>query len=170
MRRGRSKYPLELIEKDFCYKRMRFIDITKKYGISGEMCNYYSKKLGWRKKRDDYLNGLASAIHTQQAKEVKAEHEESFDLVKALEKLLELKLTLETKVMFGSLTDDNKKSVMHLINKSKDGVGDLTKTIQLLKGLPTDNVKLTDEESQSRRNRLMNMARSTTKELVASTN
>ena len=74
-----------------------------------------------------------------------------------MEYLRDLKLGVEAKVFNSKAIQANKatsKEVMHLINKSKDPVGELTKIIELLKGNATDRVEIDQKEKALRYNRL----------------
>ena len=68
--------------------------------------------------------------------------------------LLNLKLRAETKVFSSSKELKNNKDIMHLINKSKDPIGELSKLIELLKGNATGRIEVKPEEKKARFNRL----------------
>lgn len=151
-----SKYPIELIEKDFVCNNLGYKEIEKKYKIQQSLIAYYSKRLKWWEKRKEYKRKIVEKSINLQAK---SEAKEEFNLIQALENLLHLKINAETKVFFESQSESNKKTIMHYINKSKDGNTELVKVIELLKGNSTENIKFTDEgERETRKDRLMEMA------------
>jgi hypothetical protein len=148
-----SKYPLILIENEFVKQRMKFTEIMDKYGISKGLLSYHSKRRNWLEKRKNYYEQIGTVVLgngvEQGAKEQKS-------LIERLQYLLDLKLAAETKVFKGKTESDKNtdKEIMHLINKSKDPVGELTKIIELLKGNATGRVEVTEKEKATRYNRL----------------
>ena len=151
MSRGRkSKYPLILIENDFVKHRLKFTELVDKYGISIATLAYHSRRKDWLKKRDNYYKQVSNTIL---GNEVEAGGKEQKSLIDRLQTLLDLKLAAETKV-FSTSQDTVNKELMHLLNKSKDPVGELTKIIELLKGNATGRVEINEKEKALRYNRL----------------
>lgn len=145
-----SKYPINLIEADFVQKRMTFEEITARYGIKTSTLTYHSGKLDWHKKRKEFKEKVKSKLTTEQ---VKQEVKEQYNVISELEKLRNLKIKAEMQV-FLNTGKCRSKEIMHLINKSKDPVGELTKIIELLKGNATGRVEVNEQEKQLRYNRL----------------
>ena len=149
---GPSKYPLLLIEKDFVNLRLKFTELIAKYGISKGLLTYYSKRRNWLSKREKYYEQVNTLVSSQS---IEHEAKEQFNLINALETLLKLKLTAETKVFFNTQSVKTKKDLMYLINKSKDSSTEIAKLLELLKGNATSrNEEIKPEEKQARFNRL----------------
>lgn len=145
-----SKYPMLIIENEFVRDRLKFKELVDKYGMSEGLLTYYSKKRNWLEKRNKYHNQVAAVTASN---EVEQGAEEQKSLIDRLQCLLDLKLAAETKV-FSTSQDTVNKELMHLINKSKDPVGELTKIIELLKGNATGRVEVNEKEKATRYNRL----------------
>ena len=145
----KSKYPLILIENEFVKQRMKFTELNDKYGIPISTLSYWSKRKNWLEKQKNYYNQTATVIA---GTEVEQGAKEQKSLIERLEYLRDLKLGIETKV-FSSKLEANKE-IMHLVNKSKDPVGELTKIIELLKGNATGRVEINEKEKNFRYNRL----------------
>lgn len=147
---AKSKFPIDLIESDFVEKRLTFEELMVKYNISQGTLSYYSKKRGWLHKRIKFYNKVAVNVSNAGVKQGAKEQK---SLIDRLQYLLDLKLAAETKV-FSTSQDTVNKELMHLINKSKDPVGELTKIIELLKGNATGRVEIEEKEKAVRYSRL----------------
>ena len=144
-----SKYPINLIEADFVQKRLTLDELVIKYKICKRTLSYYSKKHSWLQKRNEHYNKIALKVENDGVKQGAKEQK---SLIERLEYLRDLKLGIETKVFLSELNVN--KEIMHLINKSKDPVGELTKIIELLKGNATARVELPEKEKAVKYNRL----------------
>lgn len=60
-----SKYPIDLIEKDFVVSRLTFVEIMKKYGISQGVLSYHSKKRKFLKKRRSFLKEVETNVNNK---------------------------------------------------------------------------------------------------------
>lgn len=152
-----SKYPLALIENDFVKHRLKFTELRDKYGISIATLAYHSRRKGWLDKRDNYHKQVSAVML---GNSVEKAAKEEFNLINAIDTLIKLKTTLETKVFETEVNKavttgkcDNKE-IMYLLNKSKDNIGDLTKLSELLKGNATDRVDINQQEKAKRLHRL----------------
>ena len=106
-------------------------------------------------KRNEHYNKIALKVENDGVKQGAKEQK---SLIERLEYLRDLKLGIETKVFLSEKEKEAnklvKKDIMHLINKSKDPVGELTKIIELLKGNATARVELPEKEKAVKYNRL----------------
>jgi len=146
----KSKYPLIIIENEFVKQRMKFTEIMDKYGISKGLLSYYAKRRDWHNKREKYYSQVETIVASNGVEEGVKEQK---SLIDRLQYLLDLKLAAETKV-FSTSQDTVNKELMHLINKSKDPVGELTKIIELLKGNATGRVEINEKEKAAKYNRM----------------
>lgn len=65
---NRSRYPIELIEKDYIVERLTFEELSKKYGISMNLLKYHSPRKHWVIKRDEYYAKTQQKCLEQEAK------------------------------------------------------------------------------------------------------
>ena len=85
-------------------------------------------------------------------------------IIEQLQAILKLKMSVERKLFefidrYKRITPQNLRNVTLAINKTKDNITEISKLLRLYNGDSTENLNLTDEETTSRRNRLMDMAR-----------
>ena len=85
-------------------------------------------------------------------------------IVEQLQAILKLKMSVERKLFefidrYKRITPANLRNVTLAINKTKDNITEISKLLRLYNGDSTENLNLSDEETTSRRNRLIDMAR-----------
>ena len=85
-------------------------------------------------------------------------------IIEQLQAILKLKMSVERKLFefidrYKRITPQNLRNVTLAINKTKDNITEISKLLRLYNGDSTENLNLSDEETTSRRNRLIDMAR-----------
>lgn len=76
------------------------------------------------------------------------------DIIKELRSILKLKLELEKKVFLDALTIKNRKLRLQVLNKTKDNIAEITKTLRLVEGDSTANIQVTEKEKTAKYNRM----------------
>ena len=150
-------YPVDSLEFDYVFTGLSLPQLKKKYNVKCIATLWdYSAAGGWVKKRRDYQESLIDPVFKRDNNLARTISPKT--LIDKMELLIDKKLNNElTMGDVANLSDDIKIRCM-VANKSKDGISDLTKTVELLKGNPTENILVSDDERTSRRDRLLRMA------------
>lgn len=155
----KSEQEWQIIEEDYITNPVTMQDLRKKYNISTQAIGYQSVMRNWIEKRKKILDKTCLAMHNGI---LKHSEDDKNNILSQIEKLIKLKSKAELLALqkYFELTDDGKNilpmEMMKLINKSKDGIVELTKLSELLKGNATDRVDFREDEKESnaRKNRL----------------
>lgn len=153
----KSKYPVAIMEHEYVIDRAQQTELSKKYGVPLSVIRWLSWKYKWGKKRREYYEQTQVQDRNFSAS---MRVERKFNVIESLEKLLELKIDAETRAFLKSknLSPSDIKTLLAIINKSKDNIGETVKTIRLLQGESTGNLTITDErEREDRISRLRAM-------------
>ena len=142
-----SKYPLDLIEKDFTIHRLTYTELMTKYHIPDKsILSYYSKKYGWQKKRKEFLHKIDKKVQD------KIINERSSNVITERTRRIENFKKIVAKVQGIILNDDSVKV------KSKEtlanAIAETSKHLELLEGNATDRTELKPDERQDRLSRL----------------
>ncbi len=155
--KGTSKYPVDSMQYDFIVAGLTLDQIKRKYHVTNVATLWeYSSKFQWVNKRKIYTEKLIDpslVISDNLAKTIQPK-----TLIEKMELLIDKKLNNELAMSDIANSDPDVKIKCMVANKSKDGISDLTRTVELLRGNPTENILVSDEERESRRSRLVRMA------------
>ena len=92
-------------------------------------------------------NSTSNIVVRSCVKEIEQELNDK-EIIDKLKRLLRLKLDMEMQ-LFDEISHDNdssRKEKMTLINKTKDNIAEITKTLRLVEGQSTENIDIKDRD------------------------
>ena len=148
-------YDTNALEFDYVTKGLSCDDLCEKYGIKIRTVHYHCSKRDWVNKRK-----MVRMAHINPAKAIELTVKETangtLSLADSLELLAKKKMGLEFEAI--GLSTGSLKDLQTTLNKSKDGISELIKTSELLRGNPTENILVDNKERDERISRLRRMA------------
>jgi hypothetical protein len=130
--------------------------LSDKFLIPTTVLHYHSVKYNWGKDKKEYYNRVMEKKVEIQAQQ---ENATKFNLIAAIDKIIELKSDSETRALLLGQSEGTIKALTLVLNKSKDSITDLSKLKELLTGNVTDRVGLTNLDGVDDSSSLTQLAR-----------
>ena len=159
--RERKEKLRNVVYADFVQRNYSLKELAVKWNIPMSALYSWSRKEDWPKQREEYTNKflreserlktMPMAVASENANKIVGE---KLDIISSIEELLKLKIYAEQRAFLEAKDTPFLKSLLDIINKSKDSIVELVKVRELLTGNPTANVKLTSSERSLRLERI----------------
>jgi hypothetical protein len=160
-RRSQKEKLKNVIYADFVQRNYSLKELSVKWNVPISALYGWSRKEQWPEKRQDYTDKFLReserlklnpmSVASENAKQIVGE---KLDIIGSIEELLKLKIYAEQRAFLEAKDTPFLKSLLEIINKSKDSIVELIKVKQLLTGNPTANVKLSGDERNARLDRI----------------
>ena len=157
----KSEQEWAIIEDDYIRNPVIYQNLEDKYNVSAQSICARSQKRDWDGKRTKYIDRmLNNGLKNNQDEDIKYRKKEEKSILSQIEELIKLKTKAELLAFTTYLTKAEQSKalspieIMQLINKSKDGITELTKLAELLKGNATDRLDFQEQDAESRNTRL----------------